>query len=260
MKIDYSFHTHTYRCGHAKGTDEDYIQMAIKAGLKRLGFSDHAMIPGIIQTGSRANYEVLDEYIDSINKLKEKYKDKIEIYVGFEAEFANRFKDYYQKLLDDGKLDFMILGQHFDFDESDNPKYIVRLDPSKNVIENYVKHILDGMDSGLFTYVAHPDLYVVDSEVFNEDCVKAAHEICKKAEQLHIPLEINCHASRYWGKSHRLCYPEYHFWEIASQYNVDVVIGYDAHNPEELIEDIQKEYKMVEKYHLHLIENFTIKR
>ena len=25
MKIDYCYHTHTYRCGHAQGSDEEYV-------------------------------------------------------------------------------------------------------------------------------------------------------------------------------------------------------------------------------------------
>ena len=42
--IKANYHTHTARCGHAIGTDEEYVQAAIQAGLKTLGFSDHAAI------------------------------------------------------------------------------------------------------------------------------------------------------------------------------------------------------------------------
>ena len=37
----YNYHCHTKRCGHASGTDEEYVEAAIKAGYKVLGFSDH---------------------------------------------------------------------------------------------------------------------------------------------------------------------------------------------------------------------------
>ncbi len=43
--IKANYHTHTARCGHAIGTDEEYVQTAIQAGLKTLGFSDHAAYP-----------------------------------------------------------------------------------------------------------------------------------------------------------------------------------------------------------------------
>ena len=36
-----NFHTHTTRCGHASGTDEDYVRAALAQGFGVLGFSDH---------------------------------------------------------------------------------------------------------------------------------------------------------------------------------------------------------------------------
>ena len=37
MKTNY--HTHTARCMHATGSDEDYVLSAIKGGYQELGFS-----------------------------------------------------------------------------------------------------------------------------------------------------------------------------------------------------------------------------
>ena len=42
-----NFHTHTARCNHATGTDREYVEAAIRAGVKSLGFSD--------RTGSRTD-------------------------------------------------------------------------------------------------------------------------------------------------------------------------------------------------------------
>ena len=36
-----NFHTHTARCGHASGRDEEYVQSAIRGGYRVLGFADH---------------------------------------------------------------------------------------------------------------------------------------------------------------------------------------------------------------------------
>ena len=81
--MKYCYHTHTKRCGHAVGEDEEYVIEAIKAGIKDLGFSDHVFLKGITQQGIRGDYSCLDDYISSINNLKEKYKKDINIYVGF---------------------------------------------------------------------------------------------------------------------------------------------------------------------------------
>ena len=39
MLTDY--HTHTYRCGHAIGTMNQYIEAAIAKGIEEIGLSDH---------------------------------------------------------------------------------------------------------------------------------------------------------------------------------------------------------------------------
>ena len=43
MKANY--HTHTARCGHAEGTDEEYVLAAIERGFDEMGFSDHVPWP-----------------------------------------------------------------------------------------------------------------------------------------------------------------------------------------------------------------------
>ena len=106
MRLTYNYHTHTYRCGHAKGKDKDYVDSAIALGIKVLGFSDHVMLKGYKQPGIRGNYSQLSGYVRSINKLKKAYKDQIEIHVGFECEYIPSMMDYYKKLLKE-KMKFL---------------------------------------------------------------------------------------------------------------------------------------------------------
>ena len=65
-----NFHTHTKRCLHAYGTEEDYIKAALSEGLSVLGFSDHAPFPDY-DFGMRMPYSELDEYISELDRLKE---------------------------------------------------------------------------------------------------------------------------------------------------------------------------------------------
>ena len=80
-----NFHTHTTRCGHAVGEDEEYVKQAIAAGIKTLGFSDHAPYDygNGWYDGDRMSLKVAKDYALSVRKLKEKYADKIDIYLGF---------------------------------------------------------------------------------------------------------------------------------------------------------------------------------
>lgn len=86
MKTNY--HTHTTRCMHAVGDDEDYVRSAIKGGFQELGFSDHG--PWKYHTDFVSDIrmlpEDLPEYIESIRALKEKYRNQISIKIGLEYE------------------------------------------------------------------------------------------------------------------------------------------------------------------------------
>ena len=76
-----NYHTHTKRCHHAVGEDREYVEAAIAQGIEVLGFSDH--IPVSIQNDViqrvRMTYAEVEDYFDSILKLKKEYKDDIEI-------------------------------------------------------------------------------------------------------------------------------------------------------------------------------------
>ena len=88
----YNYHTHTKRCNHAIGNDEEYIKAAIKAGYKGIGFTDHIMLPGINNSRIRGNFEVKDEYISTFRMLQNKYRYKIDIYLGFECEWDKKYE------------------------------------------------------------------------------------------------------------------------------------------------------------------------
>ena len=55
-----NYHTHTTRCMHAIGQDEEYVQAAIKAGIKKLGFSDHT--PWHYDSSFKATMRMEDVY------------------------------------------------------------------------------------------------------------------------------------------------------------------------------------------------------
>ena len=77
FKLTFNYHTHTKRCGHAVGEDEEYVLQAIKLGIKKLGFSDHVILPeGFEQPGIRGSSTQLEDYLNSVKYLKEKYKDQ----------------------------------------------------------------------------------------------------------------------------------------------------------------------------------------
>ena len=70
--IRHNYHTHTKRCGHATGEDEEYVLAAIQAGVKTLGFSDHAPYD-LPHPSERMDITQVQEYFDSVHALQKKY-------------------------------------------------------------------------------------------------------------------------------------------------------------------------------------------
>ena len=67
--MEANYHTHTWRCRHASGTERDYIENAIDHGIKILGFSDHTPypFPDGYTSGFRMHVDQLDDYVDAGN-------------------------------------------------------------------------------------------------------------------------------------------------------------------------------------------------
>ncbi len=243
-----NYHTHTSRCGHATGNDEQYVLAAIEAGLEELGFSDHMPYPDASNPGDRMEYHQMDEYITSINHLKEKYKDQIKIYVGFECEFFPERLNYYKEVAQ--KVDYMICGQHYKVLDQYGYDYYT----SDADLEVYADQVIAAMESGLIKFLAHPSYFMLGRKVWNEACDQAAHRICEAAEKYNIPLEINLKGTKYrkgiYNGYSSYRYPNLAFFSIASNYDVKAIVGLDAHSPLYLLEtDI---YKTMEKDFLDL--------
>lgn len=244
--IDYCYHTHTKRCGHAYGEDEEYVVEAIKNGIKEMGFSDHVMLPNHIHHGIRGDFFQLRDYIRSVKYLQEKYKDQIKIYLGFECEYYEEYIDYYKDLLKRQGFDYLILGQHCYIDpRTDTLKWYFTDHYDYESIYKYVQDVCRGMKTHLFKYLAHPDLFIttVEGEV-DEKLIKLMHKLCQCAEDTHTPLEINL-AGGQWKRQ----YPCKEFFDIASQYNLEFIFGCDAHRPQEMARvDGEKIHKFMEMY------------
>lgn len=223
-----NYHTHTSRCRHAYGKDRDYVIAAIKTGITELGFSDHA--PMIFPTDYYSTFRMFisdtADYICSIKRLKKEYEDKIKIYIGFELEY---YPDLFEQTLDflnQFDYDYLILGQHFvgnEFEESSHYSGA----PTNDVryLEGYINQALEGLKTGKFKYIAHPDLikFIGSDEIYKEKMTY----FCKEIKELGYPVEFNM-----LGFAQNRNYPDKRFWEVVSKVGNDVIIGLDAHSPD----------------------------
>ena len=235
---NFNYHTHTYRCGHADSnmSDEEYVKLFIKKGFKRIAFTDHCPEKEIIdeRKNMRMSYSEKDGYLNSINLLKEKYKDIIKIEAGFEVEYVpGQEKNIFELKSESDKI---ILGQHFICDNN-RLKIFRKCDFSNEDLLKYAKYIKIAIENNIPDIVAHPDLYMVNRIEFGDIEAEVARIICSTAEKYSIPLEINLThpVLCLTNKSDKIVYPCKEFWKIASEYkNLKVVYGIDAHFQEQI--------------------------
>lgn len=230
---NFNYHTHTYRCGHADSSisDEEYVKMFIDKGFKKICFTDHCPYKEMVdfRKNMRMDYSMKEDYYSSIKKLKEKYKDKIEIEVGFEIEYVPKLLEYYKELKKE--TDKLILGQHFVFDEVGNEKVVGwGISDEKDLI-TYANYIKEAIEAGIPDIIVHPDLFMLEKSFFKEAEANATHIICKSAQEYGVPLEINLTRAAMClnGQTSKVAYPCKEFWQIASSYNIKVLYGVDAH-------------------------------
>lgn len=266
MKLTSNIHTHTYRCGHAYGTDEEYVLAAIDAGITFLGFSDHIGFPGLHQKGIRQEAEMVDDYVKSLTELKEKYKDKIEIHIGYEAEYYPEFKDYYKWLKEEKGIEFFILGQHCYLD-GDKFKFYVGDIKDTVSADRYVDALVEAIKSGMYKYVAHPDLFINGYQAWDDHIIAQCRRIIEAAIEMDIPLEINLGGARWITLNNfeailgyhldvDFLYPYEPFWALVATYkDAKVTIGVDAHKPDNFQNSsIEIAEKYIEDNHLIFVD------
>ncbi len=224
-----NYHTHTARCKHAEGEDREYVEAAIRAGIKTLGFADHCPWPfqdGYV-SGIRMAPADLDGYFYSLESLRKEYQKELTIYIGFEAEYDPSLNDAQEKLFSNYPLDYMILGQHFLGTESDS-FYTGSPNSDETILQDYVNLTIQGMQTGKYLYLAHPDLinYTGPDEIYEKHMIR----LCNYLKEKNIPIEINLLGL--W--THRN-YTSKRFLSIAKKVGNSAILGIDAHSPEQLL-------------------------
>lgn len=225
-----NYHSHTIRCKHAKGSDEEYVLSAIKGGFSELGFSDHSPWPFDKHyiSGMRMSIEELNDYVSSIRKLQEKYDNQITLKIGLECEYFEEYILWLKAVVEEYRLDYLIFGNHFSSNEQGGSGY-GKMETDQLALEAYLDTAIKGMESGLFAYFAHPDIFVRAYGTFDEVCERVSRNICEKAKELDLLLEYNISSYILEPQKDIYSYPSPNFWKIASEIGCRCIIGYDAH-------------------------------
>ena len=259
-----NFHTHTNFCD-GKNTAEEMIIAAIEKNFDVLGFSSHCihpMDPDFYKPFDTIwHIPVVDvkAYAEEIRHLKEKYSDKIKIFLGFEADYFEA-PGYGSAIPDKAAYaefapEYLIGAVHFvntdkGFYTVDHHAEIIK----ENLIKLYSKPNgeIDGkkavcdyfeaerelLKKGNFDILAHPDLlrkrngilkFFSEEESWYKDEIKAT---AKEIARAGVITEINTGAIARGAMDDT--YPSRDFLELLHEYGVPVCIDSDAHTTDGL--------------------------
>ncbi|NLX76899.1 MAG: histidinol-phosphatase HisJ [Clostridiaceae bacterium] len=238
-----TYHTHSSFCDGAM-MPEDYVQAAIRKGFSAIGFTSHA--PFFFDTGWTMKSEKLSEYIGTIKELKEKYKNRIQIYTGLETDFypdSRDFRDY-------PGIDYTIGSVHFIYDEK-NDRYLTVDGPpdefrellgsvfggnARALVETYYNQLVEMIRTQPPDIAGHLDVIKKNNagnEYFDETEIwyrnKVEEVLCIIREK-NITVEINTGGiSRGYTAE---MYPSEWILKLIREMDIPVVLNSDAHHPD----------------------------
>ncbi len=253
-----SFHTHTFRCKHAEGDVIDYARSARAAGSPVLGISDHAALPDGRWPEARMAFTELDAY-DAAIESAQKALPEIRILKGMECEYDADYLGYFKdELLGARNYDYLIGAAHYTPLAGSWINSFEALNTA-GALAAYGRYVSEMMETGLFAFIAHPDLFGCSNMNWNADLDACARDILQAAESTNTPLEINGYGFRkppvQGAEGTRPRYPWRPFWEIAADYRIRVICNADAHRPKDVLANMDDAEALAKSLKLEIVDH-----
>ena len=216
---------------------DEFIMRAIELGFREIVFTDHMCFTVTGDEHDRIPFGMIGDYCRFAGEFAEKYKDKIRVLTGIEADYHPTCLDEVKEVIAGGSFDVILGSSHLNIKGFGIPfGNISRTDYAKLVIENYIS----AAESGLFDVITHLDVYrwvftegenyPLEDDAFNvSSVVHLLKKLFEIMEKKNIALEFNT-APFYKGFSHDGAYPARDILRIASDYRLKYVFGSDAHS------------------------------
>jgi len=243
------YHIHTSFSSDCQEEMENQIKKAIDIGLKEIALTDHVdfdypdpQFPFMID---------YDKYLIEFNKLKEKYKEQINIVLGVEIGYQPHIVKELEDFLANYNFSFIICSMHVcdrldlyngDFFEGKN---------QKNAYLRYFECVLDnvkGYDNydvyGHIDYINRYGNY--DNKILSyEDYLDIIDSILKIIIESGKGIEINTSGFRY-GLGHPS--PQFPILKRYKELGGEIItVGSDAHRKEDICFSFDYAYEMLRK-------------
>jgi histidinol-phosphatase (PHP family) len=247
MIVDY--HTHTALCKHGEGALEDYVRRAADLGLDEIGCSEHVPMPDGFDTAHRMDVgQYYAEYAPTVGELKEKYKKRITVRRGIEAEYFPGTEGWIRGFVKENAFDYVIGSVHFIGEWGiDNPVFVHHYEEKDidSTYEAYFEAIRKSAQSGLFDIIGHCDLIKKFGHRPKKEMAAILRETMKVIAENGLCIEINTSGLR---KPVKELYPSEAILALAKEFTIPLTLGSDAHAPDDVARDFDKAVELVERY------------
>lgn len=236
------YHIHTAYCGHAHGKTVDYVEAALRAGIREICFSDHLGRYYLRAPQRRRHWDwgmdvrMLGRYLDEVNELREAYAGRITIRAGLEIDYIEGAEGVLKSVLAPHSFDFLLASIHCV--PAIGWKHLSNYGHRSPwpVYEAYFAAAKAALRSRLFDSLAHLDFiwrYVKWPESRDGEVAAAIRDTVATAAAAGMALEINANAFL-WSQLYTA--PKYDpfavFLDAVRDHNAAVTLGSDAHKPE----------------------------
>jgi len=228
----------------------EYVQKAIELDFHTLGFSSHAPVP--FENTFSLKEERLEEYTSTIAKLKERFQERINIFLALEIDFIPGITKDFEEFDRTGNLDYIIGGVHLIRNKEkqglwfiDGPKQEIYDDGLKKVfkgnirngVENYYYQLQEMTVKQKPDIIAHFDKikmhnkgrYFSEEEKWYKEIVWKTLKIISESRPV---VEVNTRGL-YKNRSDTT-FPGPDILEQIHHLNIPITLSSDAHKPEEL--------------------------
>lgn len=245
----FNLHTHTHYCdGSSK--PEVYIQKAIDLVFHTLGFSSHAPVP--FPNKFAIKEPELKKYVAEIRALKQKYKNKISLYLSLEIDFIPGVIDDFQKIKNTCNLDYIIGSVHFVKGEKNSDLWFIE-GGKHEVYDAGLEKIFEGdIKKGVNAYYHQVNEMIITQNIdilghfdkikmhnkdryFTEDeswYLNLVDESLDLIQSKGLIVEVNTRGI-YKGRSKSL-FPGIEVLKKIKDLRIPITLSSDAHTPEEL--------------------------
>lgn len=255
-----NYHSHSEFCD-GTGKLEDYVKSAINKDFDVLGFSGHAPLPFESEWTMPKND--LLTYLNEAKRLKENYKDDIDLKIGLEVDYIESIMKPSDQFFHDLGLDFIIGSVHLLPDKNKEEylgvEYIKKEmeqlindtfgGDARLLVKEYYRLVRDMSEHGGFDILGHLDVVKktnIRSIYFDEteDWYKVEIETTLKciADNKQI-LEIN--TGQVINDHSRIC-PSPWILQMAKGYDIPIMLNSDAHRPDR-VDNYFEEAKLMMK-------------